>query len=222
MRLNKNSLDIAKIFLAFVQFVGDVERTAAALHLDPEVVRKLAEQEGWQGKIEKICLLSKSGKPGDWERAQHRALAFVQAHQLRRIIDGVLSELGDQTPEELVESLRVTTKGGSYMSAKFLSDLAAAMDKAHNLGYHALGDTLGERAEREGIDDNLNATALHLAVVGVLNNPKVKTVDVVAEVQAHQQEVVKSLTDKSAEPIEAEVVPTHTEDTESGIHPTQV
>ncbi len=200
MRLNKNSLDTVQIFLVYVSFVGDVERAAAALHLDPEVVRTLAEKEGWPAKIAKICLMSKSGKPGDFERATSRALSFVQAHQLRRIIDGILAQLGALSPEELVESLRVTTKGGTYMSARFLADLASTMEKAHSLASNALGDTIGERLSREdGDNEEMNVSQLHLAVMQALSHPKVRAINIAAELKEDTEFKVKQITDAPPE-----------------------
>src|SRR6185503_17950727 len=85
--------DVAQIFLVFMALVGDAEKTAIALDLKPEFVRELANQHQWSEKVARISVLSKSGKPGDWERAQNRALNFVQCHRLRRAIDLQLAHL---------------------------------------------------------------------------------------------------------------------------------
>lgn len=196
MKVNKNNLPVTQAFLLFVSFVGDCERVASALHLDPEVIRKLAESEGWHAKIAKLSGMSKTGKPEDFARQQSRALSFVQAHQLRRIVDIIISQLGEMTPDELVESLRVTTKGGSYMSARFLADLAATAEKAASLCANALGDTVGERLAREETEgDDMNVSQLHLAVMNALSHPRVKAIDVAAEIQKSVDENVKQIAD---------------------------
>ena len=179
-KINKNGLDVTRVFLTYTLFVGDVEKTSAALDLNPEIVRGLASQEGWDEKLKRVCLLSKTGRPGDWERAQNRAMCFVQAHQLRELLDRVIAQFEGKTPDEVVEMIATVAKDGSrHISAKFFSDLAAAVEKTHQMTYSALGDTLTERSERESPDeDQLNATALHAAVTSALNNPSAKCVEV--------------------------------------------
>lgn len=201
-KLNKSAVDVSQIFLTYCALVGDLERTALALDLDPEFVRKLAEQEGWQSKIERVTLMSKSGKPGDWERAANRALCFVQAHQIRGLVDKMLQSFQGLTPEQIAERLSTYDKGGNmHVSARFLADLTAASQKAHEMSYAALGDTLGERKEREGEDgEQLNAHALHLAVISALNNPAVKQVQVIDEVKKLQDAAVEQLGTPSAIP----------------------
>jgi hypothetical protein len=181
----KNSANVVRIFLVYTAFVGDVEKTAAALHLAPEFVRKLAQDEGWNAQLKQVCLMSKSGKPGDFERAQNRALCFVQAHQTRNLIDRVLATFGEMTEAEILEAVSSVAKDGSrHVSGRFFADLTAAMQKTHEMAYAALGDGAGERLKREdGQGEEMNATALHAAVLAALNNPKVKTIDVVAELE---------------------------------------
>jgi len=62
MHLNKNKLDVSQILLTYIALIGDVEKTAAALELDPEIVQKLADAEGWNVKIQRITLMAKSGR----------------------------------------------------------------------------------------------------------------------------------------------------------------
>ena len=194
-QLNKNHLDVSRIFLTFVTLVGDVERTAEELGIDPEIVRKLADKEEWHNKIQRVCLMSKSGKPGDWERAANRALCFVQAHQIRSLVDKMVAAFQGLTPEEIAEKLSTFDKlGHAHVSARFFADLAAAAQKAHEMSYAALGDSMGERKERASEDnDQLNATALHAAVIAALNNPVVKPAQIIDEVKQLQNNAVKQL-----------------------------
>lgn len=196
-RLNKSSVDVSQIFLTYCALVGDSEKVAAALDLDPDFVRKLAHDEGWQTKIERICLLSKAGRPGDFERAQNRALSFVQAHQVRELIGRVVAKFRDMTEEEVLEAISTVAKDGSrHVSARFFADLTASLEKAHALAYQALGDTAGERKDRTSDEsDEINASALHSAVIAALNNPKINSLEVVAEVAKATDSTVKQLTD---------------------------
>jgi len=170
MLLNKNKLDISQIFLVFVALVGDVYKTAAALNLDPELVQKLVDSEGWATKIQRVTLMSKSGRPGDYEKAVNRALAFVQGHRIRSLIDRVITRFSDMTEAEICHEITAVGKNGiRHVSARFFTDLAAAAEKANALTFTALGDTATDRAQSE--PDELNASALHAAVIASLNAP---------------------------------------------------
>jgi len=194
--INKSKLDVSQIFLTFMALVGDVEKVAVALDLPVTVVEQLAEDEGWHKKVSRLCVLSKGGKPGDHERAVNRALNFVQAHQLRGVLNGMISHLAKQTVEEQLDSLSVKAKdGGATLSARFLSDLTAAMEKLQGMSYAALGDTLGERKDRDlDGDGELGADALHAAVIQALNSSRTpKGIDPVELVANAQADVAKQL-----------------------------
>jgi hypothetical protein len=203
---NKNSVNVTQVFLTYTALVGDVAKTAAALDLDPDFVRKLAHEEGWQSKLERICLIGKGGKPGDWERAANRALCYVQAHQTREVIGRVISRFQDMTDEEIIEAIASVAKDGTrHVSGRFFADLTAAMEKCHSMAYCALGDTAGERKENASDDaDVVNATALHAAVLQALNNPKINAIDVVSEVAKATEIQVKQLTAPSADSMPTE------------------
>jgi hypothetical protein len=172
MHLNKNKLDVSQILLTYIALIGDVEKTAAALELDPEIVQKLADAEGWNVKIQRITLMAKSGRPGDFERAQNRALCFVQGHRVRSLIDRVITRFSGMTDEEICAEITAQGKNGvRHVSARFFTDLAAAAEKAHSMTYAALGDTATDRAQRDTEPDEMNASALHAAVIASLNSP---------------------------------------------------
>jgi len=197
----KNDVNIVRIFLVYSAFVGDVDKTANALNLDPDFVRKLAKDEGWNEQLRRITLLSKTGRPGDFERAQNRALSFVQAHQTSELINRVLEQFSDMTNEEIIEAIASVAKDGSrHVSGRFFADLTAAMEKCHSMKYAALGDTAGERVKRVDNDsEEMNATALHMAVMSALNNPKVKAIDVESELKSSVDVTVKQITDTPEE-----------------------
>jgi len=207
-RVNKSQVDVSQVFLTFVALVGDVEKTAAALNLDSDFVRKLAHDEGWARKIERICLLGKSGKPGDWERAANRALAYVQSHQTREILSRIISRFQNMTDEEIIEATSSVTRDGTRsVSGRFWADITSAMEKVNNMAYNALGDSCSERKDRSNeTTDELNSTALHAAVLAALNNPKVNSIDVVAEVAKATETQVKQLAATAADSVPTESV----------------
>lgn len=171
----KQRTDVAQVFLVFMATIGNVDKTAAALDLDPEFVAWLAEQERWIEKIRRVSIMSKGEKPGDYERATNRALNFVQAHRARMLMDRLLLALTNQGEEEFLEHFRTQAKDGRQgFSARFFSDLLAAMDKAHHMSYAALGDSVSERMEREAEEKDATAGQIHAALIAALNAPGVQ------------------------------------------------
>lgn len=171
----KQRTDVTQAFLVFMAVIGSVERTAAALNVDPEFIAWLAEQEGWVAKIRRVSIMSKSEKPGDWERAQNRALCFVQAHRARLLMDRLITSLHNMEDDEFLAHFRTHSKDGREgYSARFFSDLMAALDKAHSMSYAALGDSVGERLEREREDEEATAGQIHAALIAALNAPNVQ------------------------------------------------
>jgi len=207
-RLNKNRLDVSQILLVYVAMVGDVNRTAAALDMDPAVVRQLATQEGWDNKIQRVTMLSKTNRPGDWEKAQNRALCFVQGHRIRNLVDRVILHFQDMTEEEVCAEITATGKNGvRHVSARFFTDLAAAAEKAHAMCYAALDDTVTARSNREDEPDQMNASALHAAVMASLNAGTAagKPADVIVrELAEETQSVVVCQNDTTTERTEVE------------------
>ena len=173
---DKNKIDVTQAFLIFMATVGDVQRTAVALDLEPEQVEELAESEGWREKIRRVSVMSKGGKPGDWERAQNRALSFVQAQVLREQVNRLLRECAGMTDEELLSRACVRTRdGGTQLSAKFLVDMANAAEACHRMAYMALNDTVSERQDREQEAPGTKTNDLHAAIVASLSSPSSTT-----------------------------------------------
>lgn len=169
---DKNRVDVAAVFLTYMALIGDTERTALAFDLEPQQIEELAESEGWREKIRRVSVMSKSGKPGDWERAQNRALCFVQAQCIREQVNRLLRECAGMTDEELLSRACVKTRdGGRQLSAKFLVDMASAAEACHRMAYAALSDTVSERQDREGDGPEGKASDLHAAIIASLSNP---------------------------------------------------
>ena len=199
MKVNKSKYDISKIFLTYMTLVGDVDKTAAALDMDPAVVQSLATSEEWEDKVRRLSMMSKSGKPGDYERAANRALNFVQAHRLRNLLTSLLSVYEDKDPSQLAEMKAAGFNAPERPSCRFFADLAAAMEKAHQLSYQALGDTVGERESRtERGEGEVSGAALHAAVLSALNSTSVKNVtpeEIIARSEAEYIEEVRVIAD---------------------------
>lgn len=169
---DKNRIDVAQAFLIFMSLVGDCERTAAALDLEPEQVRQLAEAEGWTEKIRRVSIMSKGSKPGDWERSQNRAMAFCQAHLIRQQIDRLLRVTSALDDEELMSRCSSITKSGDrQLSAKFFCDLTQAAEACHRMAYAALGDTVTERVDQLAGSPEGKTSDLHSAIIAALSNP---------------------------------------------------
>jgi len=191
----KQRTDVAQVFLVFMSLVGDESKTATALDLEPAFIEWLAEQEGWREKVRRISIMSKSEKPGDWERAQNRALNFVQAHRVRILIDKllhILSKDADEDPQTLLTRLTTTTKDGHCnISARFFADITSAMEKIHTLSYYALGDSVGERRDRAAEDgSDVSAAQIHAALLQALNSPVSQGVSTQALVQEVSEAVL--------------------------------
>jgi hypothetical protein len=171
--VDKRRLDVVSIFLHYVASVGDVERTALACDLDPSIVRKLAVSEGWEDKIRRLTMVSKSSgmQAGEYERMQNRALAWVGGHRLRQVLDKVICNLHSRSEDELLEEVTsVDRDGHRRMSARVFTDLAKALETVNGLCFAALGDTIPER-KAASPDAAASTAALHSALIAALNGP---------------------------------------------------
>lgn len=172
--IDVSNVDVAAVFLGFMALVGDVDRTALAFNLAPCVVRHLAEKHGWEDKIRNVSMLSKSGAPGSWERAQNRALSYVQGHLLRSVLQRILENLNNMSKEDVIRTVINQKRTGEIVfSAGFYSDLATAMERSHSMCYVALSDGQGDRTrqDKEEASSEMTVDALHAAIATALNNP---------------------------------------------------
>lgn len=204
--VDKSKLDVVKVFLHFVASVGDVEKTALACDLDPALVRQLADSEGWGDKVRRLSLASKGSglQAGEFERMQNRALAWVQGHRMRQVIDKVVCHLHGMDTEELVSEIKAVDRdGNTRISARFFSDMAKALETVNGLCFAALGDTVPERKAATP-DAAASTAAVHAALIAALNGPGVKSIPsetLVADVTKAIGPVCQAVT------LEAEVVP---------------
>lgn len=179
--------DVEQAFQLYTQFLGDVGRTAHALGVPPVDVLRAADRLDWNGKLKTVFEAKNSGKPQDLERAISRAMNFVQAHRMRVILERILAKFYAMSDEELINKCYVTTtkrsKDGTEsetqsINAKPFSDLAAALEKVHQMTYAALADSVTERTTRKDTseDSGVNATQLHQIIAAAMaghdkNNP---------------------------------------------------
>lgn len=171
--IDVSNVDVAAVYIGYTALVGDVERTALAFNLSPRVVRHLAEKFSWEDKIRSISLLSKGSKPGDWEKAQNRALCFVSGHMLRSVIQRIVENIHGMSRADVVKTVIVQKGGGVTFSAGFYSDISAALERCNSICYAALEDAAGDRtrAGKEAVNAELSVEALHSAISSALNSP---------------------------------------------------
>lgn len=210
-KAQKAACDVAQAFLVYMSLVGDVERTAHALNKDPEFIRRLADEEGWSAKIQRVSLMSRGQRPGDWERAVNRAMIFVQAHQLRGVIDSVLRELREMDTKQLMHwCSNVDRNGVPHFSAKPLSDLTTAMEACSRLSLVALADTVTERVERDEAKDGggLKVSALHAAIISGLSNLGKSTAETIVIEQATKVKALTGTVSETQPAADGQEVPT--------------
>jgi len=206
MKIDKNKVDVSAVFLVYMTLVGDVNKTAVAMDLDPAFVEELAEREGWKAKVKRMSTVSKSDEPGGWERMQNRALNFAQAHRLREFIDRMILHFADKTPEQLIDAFSAVSKSGDVrVSARFVADLASASEKVQLLSYHALGDTAPERKDRGTGDSESSAAVLHASIIAALNSPMSQAIPAEELVKKATQEIVAQSERKALGPSDESV-----------------
>lgn len=195
-------LDRENAFLVYATFVGDLERTAAALNIRPLDVVRMADEGHWMDRLKPLLELSKSSKPGDVERVINRALNFVQAHRMRMVIERALNRLTGMTVEEFEDYIFTSQeydgkKGTSRvkrLSARALADLAAAIEKCHSMTYAALGDTAKERQSRDEGGSETAANDMYLKIAAAAqkvakdNSPRAQLFDAQLEIATEKAE----------------------------------
>jgi hypothetical protein len=136
-----------RAFLTYCACSGDPVKTSIAHGVTVAAIEECAEVYEWDKRLASVLSLARSDRPGDMERAVNRAINFVQAQQLRTVIDRCVEYLFGMKTEDVVEG-STPTKGLSAgrMQWRGMADLATALEKCHAMTYAALGDTMGERA----------------------------------------------------------------------------
>jgi hypothetical protein len=153
------------MFLTYLAFLGDVERTAAALMVDPKRVQEAAAFERWDVKVKHLRSVQSDLGPDEFLRELNRVVNFVQAVRLRSVMDGVLARL--QGPDNDLDSfLSQTSQHATNRNAKALLDVIKCCEAVHRMTYTALGDVASKRTLDEG-DSAKGSVAL--SILGALS-----------------------------------------------------
>jgi len=138
--MDKRLIDVAKVFQTYITFNGDIDRTAAAIDMPREDVRKLAESEQWTEKIKEWNEL-RDGNNKDLQVQINRAVNFVQAHRLRNVVDRIIQYFNNLQEQQLIDLLTESTPKGSKFNTRPLTDLVKAAEACHVMSQRALGDS---------------------------------------------------------------------------------
>lgn len=141
-------------FLVFCSFSGDLARTAQHLNSTPDAVAQVAQEDNWLEKAKPLIAFKKFGNPAEAERHVNRTVNFLQATQLRKVLEAVVVYLSRMPNDKLMEYCleESTDKDGRKVMkvhTRPFADLAAALEKVHALSYAALNDTVTERGHRQ-------------------------------------------------------------------------
>jgi hypothetical protein len=173
--------DREQAFLLYATFTGDAERTAHCLGVQPIDVLRIADDEGWNLRLQSIIALKKSNRPGDIERALNRAQNFVQAFRMRVFIERVLNKLTGLSSEQLDEYVFASQKDkkgdiSKKLTTRAIADLTSALEKCHALTYLALNDTVQDRTRRKeqaaSDDDSSAAGELNVQIANAMGKLK--------------------------------------------------
>ena len=140
--------DPVQIFLTYMNFAGNVDQTAAVLQVDVSVVESLSAAGNWPSKIKELLKLGEGKEPREYKLSINRAIGYVQADRLRRLIDRVLTTISARDDDQILALLTTTGPKGDSFSTRPLTDLVKAAAEAQLMTRLALGDVgAGELAE---------------------------------------------------------------------------
>jgi len=159
-------LDYSKLFLIYVSFLGDVERTAAAAGLDQKLVEQIAITDEWVAKVQSLSTVRKDQGTEAFAKELNRTLNFVQSVRVRNLLDKAIKRLTDNE-QDFVDSITAYSSGhkGPAMrnvSGKALLDFTKACQIVQSMTYAALGDVPAARVTG---DDDAGGAAPSLAVM---------------------------------------------------------
>lgn len=142
--------DNVSIFLTFVTFLGDVDKTAAALHMQPEDVKAMATVNGWIEKVDELNKLrTQEGGAAALAREINRTVNYVQTVRLRNMLDRAIRHV-TRNEKRFRDFLRSHGKDATNISSRAPLDLVKAVETVQRMSYAALGDTVSERLEGDG------------------------------------------------------------------------
>lgn len=157
-------VDRGTLLLTYLSFLGDAEKTAAALHITVTYVRAQAIKGGWEDQVQRFVALKQSQGADALAKELNRTVNYVQAVKLRNLLDRVIQRLSDEQ-ESFDGFLAHRGKDNDNFSAKAPLELVKAVETIHKMTYQALGDSSGERVTD---DKNEGAKNVSLSVLRAL------------------------------------------------------
>lgn len=147
-REEKGPVDRGTLLLTYLSFLGDADKTAAALHTTVSYVRKEAIAGGWESQVARFVALKQQQGTDALAKELNRTVNYVQAVKLRNLLDRVIQRITDEK-HTFDDFVRARGKDQDNFSAKGAVDLVKAIETVHKMTYQALGDSLGERVTSE-------------------------------------------------------------------------
>lgn len=181
--MNKEELDVSKIFLAYLVANGDPIRTAQIAQCKVEEVDFLSRSELWDRKLADRGIAA-GGSPEDArERTKelNRATNYVQAIRLRALIDKTIKWIYENDENILKFNTETNKQGGKVFSTKPLLDLVKAGEVAQQMIYRSLGDVVEKGAG--GLSAAAGLKELHRYVTDAMSHlpagalPELKSVE---------------------------------------------
>jgi len=175
---DKESYDVSRIFLTYLAFLGNSTKAGIALNIPSEVIEVFAAKEDWQTKLKTYTALRHDDELSPTDRAISRAVAHVQACQLRdiilRLIDHAYRFANDESltawfsprnpkthrPEfnsKILVNLTRALQMATRIIARTGSDATAISpeesgEKQHRSLYHAIGRAMESIDRLPGLD----------------------------------------------------------------------
>lgn len=150
-------IEYNQAFLTYLSTQGDIAKAAAFVMCDEAELAKLAREHNWAERYDKLQAIRAEKGVEAMARELNRTVNYVQAVQLRQLLDRVIIGLGE--PGGLEKALMVPAReGGEVFSTKPLEGLAKALETTQRMTYMALGDMITEREASE--ERNAGAAAL--------------------------------------------------------------
>lgn len=137
-------IDYTKTFLTYCTFLGDVDKTSIATGIGADFLRHISERDRWSQKVRQLAQIRKDQGIEAFTRELNRTSNYVQAIQLRTLLDRVIQNLTDnkQSLEDFV-TVATRQKGGGEVKNKTgrnFADLTRAVEAVQRMTYVALGD----------------------------------------------------------------------------------
>ncbi len=145
--MNKEELDVSKIFLAYLVACGDPVRTAQIAQCKVEEVFFLSKTELWDSKLqERGVIAGETGNAQEQTKELNRAACYVQAIRLRALIDKTIHHLYENEDNIQIFCQERMKNGKQVFSTKPLLDLVKAGEACQQMLYRSLGDFVAKDA----------------------------------------------------------------------------